>query len=72
MAQTSVERKYAIELINKFENIPILKDFGGMHHELAVECARIAIEEKIKEVTMFENSDRFQYLLMVKFYLLSL
>jgi hypothetical protein len=70
MAQT--EKEYAIELINKFEFMPMLKDFGGMHHELAVECARITIEEKIKEVSIFENPDRFQYLLMVKFYLLSL
>ena len=65
-------KKYAIELINKFENMPMLNDFGGMHHDLAIECARITIEEKIKEVSMLENSDRFQYLLMVKFYLLSL
>jgi len=66
------EKQYAIELVNQFEYMPMLKDFGGMHHELAVECARITIEEKIKEVSFIVNPDRFQYLLMVKFHLLSL
>lgn len=69
---TQTEKEYAIELVNQFENMPMLKDFGGMHHDLAVECAKITIEHRIKEVSMIENSDRFQYLLMAKFYLFSL
>jgi uncharacterized protein YjfI (DUF2170 family) len=65
-------KEYAIELVNQFENMPMLKDFGGMHHELAVECAQIAIEHRIKEVSFIENPIRFQYLIIVKFELLSL
>jgi uncharacterized protein YjfI (DUF2170 family) len=65
-------KETAIELINQFENVPMLQDYGGMDHELAVECARITIEEKIKEVSFIVNPDRFQYLLIVKFELLSL
>jgi hypothetical protein len=38
----------AIELINQFENVPMLQDYGGMDIGLAKECAIIAVDNIIK------------------------
>lgn len=39
----------AEELVKKFENVELLKDYSGMWSPLAIECAIICVDEIIEE-----------------------
>lgn len=40
-------KEKAEELVEKYENVDILQDYSGMDETLAIECAKIAVDEMI-------------------------
>ena len=42
----------AIELVNKYRNISLLLDYGGMDFEIAKQCALIACDEVRNHIIM--------------------
>lgn len=46
--------KTAAELIKKFQEVPTLKDWGGMDFQIAKECALIAVNEIMNAILSIE------------------
>lgn len=43
----------AEQLVEKYEKIELLKNYDGMYRELAIECAKIAVDEIIVNTDMY-------------------
>ncbi|MVW92443.1 hypothetical protein FCL53_10750 [Elizabethkingia meningoseptica] len=47
----------AEELVNKFENVELLKDYSGMWSPLAIECATICIDEMLTFINVVDPNN---------------
>lgn len=53
-------KEKAKELVEKYDKIELLKDFDGMYHELAIECAKILVDEIIKAPSHIDIPDKYE------------
>ncbi|MCT4228707.1 hypothetical protein HZP39_04235 [Elizabethkingia anophelis] len=58
-------KEKAEELLNKFENVDLLKDYDGMDKNLAIECAIICVGEFITDSSYDGRLESAQYWISV-------
>lgn len=54
-------KEKATELVEKYQNVDILKDWDGMYETLAIQCAKIAVHEIIDEVIHLQEESEGVY-----------